>query len=138
MEPREAAALILQVTSKTDSNLLRDLAQGLSAVLSRSDPTKDRQRSFAVAGTVGGSSGPWSLLTAPAHLQPALEPSSPLPAQTLVDVLNDPLCVGKHRGLVLEQLARHYGRPFADPWDFVRFAEEQKLGLDFTTPPQRP
>jgi hypothetical protein len=22
------------------------------------------------------------------------------------------------------------GRPFADQWDFVRFAEEQKLGLD--------
>ena len=29
-------------------------------------------------------------------------------------------------------------RTFADQWEFVRFAEEQQLGLDFTTPPKRP
>jgi hypothetical protein len=40
--------------------------------------------------------------------------------------------------LVLEQLARHHGRPFADQWDFVRYAEENKLGLDFTSPPRNP
>ncbi len=138
LEPGKSAAMLLQVISKTDPNLLRYLVPGLSAVLSHSDPTKDRQRFPGIAGTVGGSSGPWSLLTTPVRLQLALDPSPPLPAQTLVDILNDPLCVGKFRGLVLEQLARHYGRPFADQWEIVRFAEEQKLGLDFTTLPQRP
>jgi hypothetical protein len=39
---------------------------------------------------------------------------------------------------VLAQLARHYQRPFADQWDFVRFAQEQRLDLDLTTPPRRP
>jgi hypothetical protein len=62
----------------------------------------------------------------------------PLRAQTLVELLKHPLCVGEARRLVLDQLQRHYNRPFADQWDFVRFATEQKLGLDLTTPPQRP
>jgi hypothetical protein len=56
----------------------------------------------------------------------------------LVDLLKQPFCVGEARRLVLGQLARHYQRPFADQWDFVRFAEEQKLPLDLHTPPQRP
>jgi hypothetical protein len=38
---------------------------------------------------------------------------------------------------VLDQLQRHYQRPFADQWDFVRFAKEQHLRLDLTTPPKR-
>jgi hypothetical protein len=65
-------------------------------------------------------------------------PLSPLPAQTLVELLKQPFCVGEARRLVLEQLARHYQRPFADQWDFVRFAQEKKLPLDLLTPPQRP
>jgi hypothetical protein len=31
-----------------------------------------------------------------------------------------------------------YRQKFADHWAFVRFAQELKLGLDFTTPPKRP
>jgi serine/threonine protein kinase len=57
--------------------------------------------------------------------------------QTLVDLLKYHLCVGEARRLVLEQLSRHYGRPFADQWDFVRFAEERQLGLDLLGPPPR-
>ena len=30
------------------------------------------------------------------------------------------------------------GRTFADHWEFVRYAKEQQLDLDFTTPPKRP
>jgi hypothetical protein len=55
----------------------------------------------------------------------------------LVDLLKQPLCVGEARRLVLDQLQRHYQRPFADQWDFVRFAQEQNLGLDLKTPPRR-
>jgi hypothetical protein len=39
---------------------------------------------------------------------------------------------------VLEQPENRQRRPFADPWEFVRFARAQNLGLDFTTPPRRP
>jgi hypothetical protein len=68
----------------------------------------------------------------------ALEPvPPPLPVWTLVGLLKHPLCVGEARRLVLEQLARHYGRPFADQWEFVRFAQEQKLNLDLLRPPLR-
>ena len=42
------------------------------------------------------------------------------------------------RRAVLGQLSRRYGRDFTDHWEFVRFAREQKLDLDFTTPPKRP
>jgi hypothetical protein len=45
--------------------------------------------------------------------------------------------VGEARRLVLDQLARHYHRPFADQWDFVDYVHQQKLGLDLTTPPAR-
>jgi hypothetical protein len=71
--------------------------------------------------------------------QHALEPSrKPLPAQMLVDLLKDPLCVGAAKRLVLDQLKRHYGRRFADQWDFARFAAEKQLDLDLLSPPKRP
>ena len=100
--------------------------------------TQDR-RCAAVAGTVVGLGGLMPLWAAPGFLQPALEPlPPPLPAQMLVELLKHPFCVGPARRLVLGQLSRHYGRPFTDQWDLVRFASEQQLGLDFTTPPQLP
>jgi hypothetical protein len=58
-----------------------------------------------------------------------------LPPQTLVDRLKHPCSAGEARRLVLDQLARSYHRPFADPWDFVAYAQQQKLGLDLPTPP---
>jgi hypothetical protein len=61
----------------------------------------------------------------------------PLSAQTLVDLLKNPLCVGEARRVVLDSLGMRYQRTFADPWDFVRFATEQQFGLDFTSPPKR-
>ena len=37
---------------------------------------------------------------------------------------------------MLDGLARHYHRPLADQWDFVDYVQQQKLGLDLTTPPK--
>jgi hypothetical protein len=42
------------------------------------------------------------------------------------------------RRVILDQLEHRYRRKFADHWAFVRYAHEQKLGLDFTSPPKRP
>jgi hypothetical protein len=61
-----------------------------------------------------------------------------LSPQTLVHLLKQPLCVGEPRRLVLQQLGRHYNRPFADRWEFVEYVHQQKLKLDLTTPPRRP
>ncbi len=49
-----------------------------------------------------------------------------------------PTCIGPARRVVLDQLGNRYRRRFADAWQFVRFAQEQHLDLDFTSPPQRP
>ena len=49
-----------------------------------------------------------------------------------------PTCFGTGRQVVLDHLGNRYGRPFANHWEFVRFAQEQGLGIDFTTPPKRP
>jgi hypothetical protein len=54
-----------------------------------------------------------------------------------VDLLKQPTCIGKARRVILIQLENRYRRKFGDHWDFVRFAEKQKLALDFTSPPKR-
>ena len=60
-----------------------------------------------------------------------------MPPQTLFELLQHPCCVGEARRLVLDQLARHYHRPFADQWDFVDYVQQQKLALDLSTPAAR-
>ena len=42
------------------------------------------------------------------------------------------------RRVILDHLQRRYGRRFNTVWAFVRFAQAEHLGLDFTTPPVRP
>jgi hypothetical protein len=60
-----------------------------------------------------------------------------LPPQVLVDLLKHPLCVAEARRVVLTSLETRYQRKFADQWEFVRFAQDRHLQLDFTTPPAR-
>jgi hypothetical protein len=135
-EASEAASALTQAMAKwTAPEWSRHLAKGLTAVLLREDASRGAHQPQGVAGAVGMLSEPGSVLVVPIHLQP-LPP--PLPAQTLVDLLKQPLCVGEARRLVLEQLQRHYRRAFADQWEFVRFAKERNLGLDLKTPPQQP
>ena len=60
-----------------------------------------------------------------------------LTAQKLVDV-KMPTCFGPARRVVLDHLGNRYGRRFANHWAFVRYAQEQGLKLDLTSPPRRP
>jgi hypothetical protein len=64
--------------------------------------------------------------------------SCQLTTQELVDLLKMPTCVGVARRIVLDHLGNRYGHLFVNHWAFVRFAQAQNLGLDFTTPPKRP
>jgi tRNA A-37 threonylcarbamoyl transferase component Bud32 len=96
-----------------------------------------RQRAGAVVAVIGTSAqGP--ALSLP--LLPAA--GEPLPCrfgtQDLVELLKMPTCVGEVRRVILDQLGNRYGGRFETHWDFVRYAQEQKLDLDFTTPPKRP
>jgi hypothetical protein len=61
-------------------------------------------------------------------------PPCRLTTQELVDLLKMPTCFGQARRVVLD----HLGNRFVNHWAFVRFASEQGLELDFTTPPKRP
>jgi tRNA A-37 threonylcarbamoyl transferase component Bud32 len=146
LEPKKAAAVcapaaaqLTQALAKADAAVQRELALGLAAVLAQEPTHHRRQRTTSPAGAVGLALAPAALPLTVAHLAPALEPSAePLPTPLLVELLKHPLCVGEARRAVLDVLAERYHRPFADQWEFVRFAEEQKLGLDFTSPPKRP
>jgi hypothetical protein len=61
-----------------------------------------------------------------------------LTTQELVELLKMPTCFGPARRVVLDHLGNRYGKRFVNHWAFVRFAREQGLELDFTTPPKRP
>jgi hypothetical protein len=136
LDPQEAATLFSQAVNRIALTPASPWAQALAAVLRREDTWGKRSGLLAAIGTL---SNPGTLLAAPVLLRPALEPlPPPLPAQMLVDLLKQPFCVGTARQLVLEQLARHYHRSFADQWEFVRHVQEKKLPLDLHTPPQRP
>ena len=67
-----------------------------------------------------------------------LERGPRLTTQDFVELLKMPTCVGELRRFILDQLGNRYSRRFDTHWDFVRYAQEQRLDLDFTTPPQRP
>src|SRR5262249_14872757 len=72
-------------------------------------------------------------------LPPASEPlPCRLSTQDLVELLRMPTCFGEARKVVLKHLGNRYHRVFANHWEFVRYAKEQRLDLDFTTPPKRP
>jgi hypothetical protein len=96
------------------------------------------QRRIAALMVAVGTSAPGPALALP--LLPAA--GEPLPCrlntQDLVELLKMPTCAREVRRVILNQLGNRYGRRFDTHWDFVRYAQERKLNLDFTTPPKRP
>jgi hypothetical protein len=109
----------------------------LDAVLTDNSRPRVRRRIEAATMTVGLAGG-----VPLAALPSLIAANEPLPCrlstQDLVDLLKMPTCVGKRRQAILKQLGRRYGRDFDNHWEFVRFAHEQHLDLEFTKPPQRP
>jgi hypothetical protein len=136
-----AGELRLGASALTDHNVQQtgELGREASTVLVRELQSVAARRPAAVAATLPASSSSAFALAAHVLVNPAFDPQPPpLPAQILVDLLKHPLCAGEARRIILGQLSRHYGRPFADQWDFVRYATDNKLGLDLTSPPTRP
>jgi hypothetical protein len=113
--------------------------KALSAVLIWVDPSELSRKGVAARALVASLADTAQPLTPLALFGPAQEQLlCPLSAQQLVDLLKRPTWVGTGRRLILDQLEARYRQRFADHWEFVRFAEEQGLGLDLTSPPQRP
>ena len=110
----------------------------ITAMLNRAPAHQEFRQRIHAWGAVGYLAGPASPMTAAPLLEAFGEvPAPPLPPQLLVDLLKHPCCVGASRRAVLDQLERHYGKHFADHWDFVRYATEERLDLDLTAPPVR-
>jgi hypothetical protein len=122
----------------TDPTALAYLAHGLSPLLTGVDPPELSRRTALVVATVGPLAGTGQPVATPAILGRALEPlPCRLSTQQPVELLKQPTCIGQARRVILDRLEDRYRRKFADHWEFVRFAQEQKLGLDSTTPPKR-
>jgi hypothetical protein len=109
----------------------------LDPILTNTNLVDVSRRAAATIAAVGqGVHGPLAALAA---LPAAREPlPCRLSTQDLVELLKMPTCFGADRQVVLAHLGNRYGRHFETHWDFVRFAQEQGLDLDITTPPQRP
>jgi tRNA A-37 threonylcarbamoyl transferase component Bud32 len=141
MEAKEAAAVISQaapvlVQAMHEANWL---APDLSGLLSAVPPSEITTRPATAASAVAFPAGTGHPLNAlPLVILTAEPRSCRLPTQQLIELLKMPTCVGTARRVILDQLGSRYRRTFADPWQFVRFAQEQHLDLDFTSPPQRP
>ena len=107
----------------------------LSRVLTDTSQTQRDLRALSVAmQTIGLGMG-----ALPAAMALEAEPwPCRLTTQELVDLLKMPTCFGKARLVVLDHLGNIHGRRFASHWEFVRFAHEQNLSVDLTTPPRRP
>jgi hypothetical protein len=139
-ESREVAMILTEARSRTTiPSALKDLGQALSAVAERLEPKEAARLCAQAAATLIQARSNTTIPRALQDLGQALSAVAArgLSPQTLVDLLKHPFCVGEARRLVLDQLARHYHRPFADQWEFVDYVQQQKLGLDLTTPPQR-
>jgi hypothetical protein len=131
----KAATLLNQALSKAPF-ALEAVADDLKAVGIERGPLSQSQRTVAVVGAAANGNRPFSTLTL---LYSALgPPRCRLTTPELVELLKGPLCVDEARRIVLDALGARYQRHFADQWEFVHFAEQQNLGLDFSTPPQRP
>jgi hypothetical protein len=128
------------------------LAQGLSTVAARMRPkdaadvlaqaVENTREPGALCWLVEGLVAVSARLEAPVALAlavPAAEaPPYRLTLRQLVELLKMPIFIGEARRVVLDELGNRCGRRFADVWEFVRFARDQHLDLEFTSPPQRP
>ncbi|HMP59460.1 MAG TPA: hypothetical protein PKD86_08925 [Gemmatales bacterium] len=101
------------------------------ANLDRVELARRVSRTFGMIPLGGG------IACIPGVLQTVEPLSCPLATDTLVAMLHRPFTVLKTRRIILDILEARYHRHFRDQWDFVRFAQEQQLPLDFTAGPKR-
>ncbi len=112
--------------------------RGLVVLLIRADSAQLSHRSAAFSAVSGHLGGGGHLAGVIPYLRALAEPvPCRFTTQEMVEFLKQPTCVGSARRAILDQLGNQFGRTFADQWQFVNFAREQGLALDFTSPPVR-
>jgi hypothetical protein len=95
------------------------------------------QTASNISASVACSGDGVGLASSLALLHQVIEPPCRFTTPQLVEMLKEPLCVGPARRDILDQLEIRYRQKFIDQWEFVRFAQERNLGLDFTGQPKR-
>jgi hypothetical protein len=116
---------------RPDETTLDALGEAIVVVISDLRPTRTaRTATTGVAALADRTNWPLAL----AVLTLVKNPPCRLSNEQLVNLLKDPLCVGKARRLILDQLEIRYQRKFADQWAFARFAQSE-LHIDPTGPP---
>lgn len=151
LEPVQAASMVFQSVAMSKNPVMRHLFVETLAELVASEAAPEREgtpevrqtvqlrRCTAVVAFIGGVYGASNPMTVGAIMPLTIQRrKSRFSSIDLVELLKNPLCLGAAREVVLEALAARHRRAFADHWEFVRFAQDQQLGFDFTTPPRRP
>jgi serine/threonine protein kinase len=113
----------------------REYPDSLNIILTDNGREQRTRRAAKTAETAGP--GLEGALEAAARISAEPYPCR-LTTQELVDLLKMPTCFGAARRIVLDHLGNRYGPRFVNHWAFVRYATEQNLNLDFTSPPRRP
>ncbi len=136
----EDAGLIVELMGKTNHPYaLQPLPFALAAPLVQSAPRESDRRVRSLAAAIGNASGAFTLFTDLAPTDEAWQPlSGRLNEQQLVDLLKAPTCRREARQVIVARLGNQCGRPFADMWEFVEWAKENRPDLDLTSPPARP
>jgi hypothetical protein len=132
LNPERVHALAWHLPSRMCSTLVRD-TDAFSRILT--DASREQRARRAARMAFAGQGLEVALVAAVRIL------AEPFPCrlttQELVELLKMPTCFGAARRIVLDHLGNRYRRHFVNHWAFVRFATEQELCLDFTTPPKR-
>jgi hypothetical protein len=134
LNPGRAHALAWGLASRMCSEQWFDI-KAFSQILTDTSREQRTRRAARMAASAGP--GLEGMLEAAARLSAEPFPCR-LTTQELVELLKMPTCFGEDRRIVLDHLGNRFRHRFINHWAFVRFATEQKLGLDFTTPPRRP
>jgi hypothetical protein len=117
MEPKDAASMLMEIMTKSEAGVL---AKTLSASLTGVYAGSHRWSDFLFRDPI------------PNHALAVR-----LTKRELAELLKQPTCIGPARRLILDELENRYRCRFGDQWAFVRYAQENDLGLDLTGPPQR-
>jgi hypothetical protein len=141
---RETLELMARTTDPWQPDSLPSELEGsslpmvLAALLVDEKPGNRTSRVQLLVATIGSAGIPPSPA---AGLSTLAEPARPLPGrfteQQLVDLLKMPTCRSEARELIVRELGHQCGRPFANMWDFVDWAQKNRPDLDLTWPPVR-
>jgi len=132
------AAIVLLQVLKDQTGATQEVADCLRTLLSSVDPAQVPARCSVVASAAILPLGAGQMLDAVITIMPA---AAPFPCrattQELVELLKMPTCVGPVQRVVLDHLGNRFDHSFRDPWEFVTFANDRGLELDWLSPPQR-